>query len=155
MKKLILFILLIIMSFSVLGADPWTIEGNKVYINDSTAYISAEPHTAWNEYVTVELISKQFTGDINVLFGFDTSQVTPKRPEYYSHNLMFDLNGTSYYDDWHTITKEITKINRDFDDKDTWYLLQDVSVTALESNKMRFYMETYEETKYEDRKSVV
>ena len=56
----------------------YTIDGNTVFINDSKAYLSATPHTlAGDGWVEVELGTKQFTGDINVLFGFDTEQVTP------------------------------------------------------------------------------
>ena len=77
--RLFLILLFTLLLSSIAYCDTWTIENDKVYYNDSKVYISAEPHTVWNEDVEIQLTSKIYTGKINVLFGFNTSQVTPSR----------------------------------------------------------------------------
>lgn len=65
--------------------DGGIISGDKVYINDSMAYLVAYPHTITDSgYVNFNLTSKIFSGDIDVVWGFNTSLVKPKSAEYYS-----------------------------------------------------------------------
>lgn len=54
----------------------WIKDGNSVYINDSNVFLDFTPHTSNEPIVT--LISKQYSGDIDLVVGFDTSLVKPK-----------------------------------------------------------------------------
>lgn len=71
-----------------------------MYFDDSNVYIDATPHTLSSSgYVTFNLISKIFTGDIDAAIGFSVSDVKPKMPELwrnYSHTLFrwIDVNQT-------------------------------------------------------------
>lgn len=66
------------------GESNWTIEGNKVYVNDSNVYISAEPHTLENSgYVYFNLTSKFYSGNIDVVWGFDINYLQPRSAEIY------------------------------------------------------------------------
>jgi len=74
-----------------LGNDwNWTKEDDTVYVNNSLAYLSATPHTlASSGWVEFELESKQWSGSIDVGFGFSTT-AKPKKIEIwrnYTHNL--------------------------------------------------------------------
>lgn len=80
-KELIFFLLIITPCF----AADWVIDGNSVYVNDSNAYIMAAPHTLYSSgYVYFNVSSKVYTGDVDVVFGFNTSEVQPKRVELYN-----------------------------------------------------------------------
>lgn len=93
MKKTLIALFLVMFSLSFIpfsDADdsifsPYIIDGNTVYINDSKAFISVTPHTITkSEWITVELMSKHFTGDITVVLGFNGSSMHPEKWELYS-----------------------------------------------------------------------
>ncbi len=76
-------ILLVQSSSPVINAN-YTIEGNRVYINDSKTFINIEPHTIQDsQWVYVNLTSKVYTGDIDVAFGFNTTITKPSKAELY------------------------------------------------------------------------
>lgn len=85
----------IVKSVKVLGDPPinwnWTIENDTVYINNSWVYLSASPHTiASDGWVEFELESKILSGDIDVIWGFNTSEAKPSNPQIwcnYTHNM--------------------------------------------------------------------
>jgi hypothetical protein len=63
----------------------WTMDGNAVYIDDSNVYIRASPHTLSSSgWIYFNLTSKVYTGNIDVVFGFNTTEVKPTRLELYS-----------------------------------------------------------------------
>ena len=68
---------------------PWTIEGDTVFIDDLNVYMSATPHTITDsDYkygypVDFVIKPKQYTGDIDVVFGFDIPSVKPTKAEHY------------------------------------------------------------------------
>ena len=63
----------------------YIIENNTVYINDSNAFISITPHTITSDgWITINLTSKQFTGDIDVIFATNTDELKPKQTLYYN-----------------------------------------------------------------------
>lgn len=75
---------LIIFSVKLQGQEDWTIEGNRVYVEDSNVYISAFPHTiTGNEYVYFNFTSKIYEGNIDVVFGFNTTTFKPRKIEIY------------------------------------------------------------------------
>lgn len=68
----------------------YTIDGNKVYIDDSNAYISAEPNTLVDSgWVYINIRSKIYTGNIDVTLGFDTTVNKPLKAELYSPELIY------------------------------------------------------------------
>lgn len=103
--KLVLLLLvfsLVLLPSGVNSAPPlWTVDGDVVYINDSRIYISATPHTIpESSWVTFNVISKELTGDADVILGFDSEFAKPKGLEFYKptnttsstlHKLSFPL----------------------------------------------------------------
>lgn len=62
----------------------YTISGDRVFIDDANAFLSAEPHTLYSSgWVYFNITSKIFTGDVDAAWGFDTTQVRPKKAELY------------------------------------------------------------------------
>lgn len=135
MKKLtyilitIIFITLTtIFLISSLGEN-WIINGNKVYINDEKVYISAEPHTfIFDDKVEFTIQSKVYTGDVDVVFGFDTEQVKPKGIELW--------NGTH----WNKINKLFTGLDYDFQGANKWYYAKDLPIIQNQTYKVRILL---------------
>ena len=70
-------------SFSKCSREEY--DGDTVYINDSKAYITATPHTIVGDgWVEFGVTAKTFTGDLNVLFGFNNEYIKPTKAEYYN-----------------------------------------------------------------------
>lgn len=84
----------------------YTIDGNSVYIDDSNVYMAQEPHTLYSAgWVTNTLISKQYTGDIDVVFGFDSTTTKPTNAELYSPHNVTEINSyTCESPYWHNST---------------------------------------------------
>jgi hypothetical protein len=78
----------------------WIVEDNSVYVDDAYVFINVTPHTSNNP--VIEFKSKVYTGDVDVVFGFDTDEVVPKsagiNPHYedvpYSYTCDFEFNYT-------------------------------------------------------------
>ena len=80
----VLFFILILPTTGV-GAEDYTIDGDVVYIDNSNVYMSATPHTiASSGWVYFNLTSKQYSGDIDVVWGFNTSVSKPTKAEVYA-----------------------------------------------------------------------
>jgi len=66
-------------------SDNYTIEGDSVYVNDSLIYMKTTPHTvSGSGWVETEFTSKQYSGDVDFAFGFDTTSTKPKALQLYS-----------------------------------------------------------------------
>ncbi|MEK6840336.1 MAG: LamG domain-containing protein, partial [Nanoarchaeota archaeon] len=62
----------------------YEIIGNSVITNDSFVSINITPHTLIGDGpIIIKLISKQFTGDIDLAFATDTTKVKPRQALYY------------------------------------------------------------------------
>lgn len=126
--------------FTIGSAEAYTIEDNKVFVDTARVYFTAEPHTITidDEQIYFELISKQFTGDIDVAFGFDTDIIRPKSAEY--------LN----VDSWNDISNQFNAINYDYGGMDRWYVLNSVNVNQgqLYNLRVNFNALTQGRTKY-------
>jgi len=96
MKKILLLALVGIFLLAIGTSRAYTIEANSVFINDSNAYISAEPHTLYSSgYVTFTVQPKEYTGDVNVIWGFNTSQTIPTSAElYHPHNVSWNTSSS-------------------------------------------------------------
>ena len=80
----VLFFILILLTSGV-EAEDYTIDGDVVYIDDDNVYMSATPHTiASSGWVYFDLTSKQYSGDIDVVWGFNTAVSKPTRAEVYA-----------------------------------------------------------------------
>ena len=103
-KKYILIVGILIFIISILNISKtqqnWIIEGNKVYIDNNLAYISAEPHTLYGDgEVVFNITSKIYEGDIDIFFGFDKNSITPKKVEFYNlSNVNIEKNYTCLTD---------------------------------------------------------
>ena len=64
------------------GLNAWETNGSEVYFEDNKVYISAVDNT--NEPI-IRLISKQYSGDINIAFGFNTQEIQPVKAGYNRH----------------------------------------------------------------------
>lgn len=92
MKNKITFIIIVLAIATAILFSPgartlpgYTIDGNKVYIDDTNIYLSAEPHTIHSRgYVYFNFTSKVYSGDADFIFGFDTDKLTPERLELYN-----------------------------------------------------------------------
>lgn len=152
---------------AALGGD-FEIIGDAVVVNDSRTYLSAEPHTiASSGWVEFTLISKQYSGDIDVVWGFNQTVSRPKNPQiwanythtlwrwievektYFNETTLEFVNYTryekEYYDstfyDWKDINLDFTKKTKDAKGMDTWYILKKVSVEKGKVYKLRCWVE--------------
>ena len=65
--------------------DNYEIVGDSVMVNDSNIYMLITPHTIQHsDWVELEFESKIFSGDVDVVFGFDTDGVIPTKVQYYN-----------------------------------------------------------------------
>lgn len=101
MKKILLFVFVLFLSFSIANAEDWIINGSSVYINDSHVYLATTPHTlSGSDFADFELISKTGITKIDLVWGFDTTDgVRPIKGEYYNpHNATWNTSHFKYYD---------------------------------------------------------
>ena len=95
MKRLsiiILSLILLAIATPAIATEPigdWTIENDKVFVDDNNVYLSATPHTLKGSgWVEFELLSKNYEGEIDVVWGFETSAgVIPKTPQIWADNV--------------------------------------------------------------------
>lgn len=127
-RKIIMILVFLVFIFSISVSIPTTsyiIEGDKVYIDNENATISAKPHTiTGSKWVSFNLTSKKYSGNVNILFGFD-NVVRPKkallyRPagidvEYnFTCSAPFWFNYTllpNHFWCWHNISEPVTGEN--------------------------------------------
>jgi hypothetical protein len=65
------------------AAPDYTIDGDVVYIDDAKATIKVYPHTTSGGWVYVNVTSKTYEGDIDILFGYDSNKSKPRTASYY------------------------------------------------------------------------
>lgn len=87
-------------------AGNWVLDGDSVYVNDSNVYISVSPHTLQHSGdITIDLRSKVYSGDIDVLFGFDSSHALPSNARLYNpHNVTETHSYTCSDPNWYNYT---------------------------------------------------
>lgn len=169
-------------------AQDWIIDGNKVYFEDNNVYISAEPHTTIGSGTVINtIVSKQFTGLVDIAYGFNSETSTPTKPRYLGTSLNYytcagdiafnsthfmctitnstnpqGITYTHHYDggdipsktawwevpQWKPLTA-FEKIKYNYDNKDTWYIIKDVPVTAGQENKIKFQLNVNGDGKYD------
>ncbi len=76
-------------------------EEDRVYVDDTEAYISAEPRTLTADgYVYLNVTSKAYGGELDLCFGFDSKQAYPTRLELYDPQVevvQHELNVSVYW----------------------------------------------------------
>jgi hypothetical protein len=83
-KKISIIIVFLLLICGISTADNYIINDDTVYIDDSKVYLSATPHTLSSSgWVYFNLTSKVYTGDIDVVWGFNTTISKPTKAELY------------------------------------------------------------------------
>jgi len=113
----LLFILIAFIPTYTATAMDYVINGTGVYIDDANVYLDAIPHTRTDDgYVYFNLISKKYTGNIDVLLGVDTERARATQAE------LFTVDG------WNDISGKFETYNIDYDGKNKWYMLDNINV---------------------------
>lgn len=119
---------------STASPSDWTIDGDTVYIDDENAYLSATPHTIVEDtWVTFQVRSKDYEGDIDACWLFDTTNCKPTKPVYYKVG-----DG-----DWTELTKEFTVETIDFENMNKAYLLKNINI----QNNTDYYLKCFVDIK--------
>lgn len=124
--------IIILCSICTASADvgDWVIDGNKVYVDDSKVYLSAEPHTLPESgFVYFDINPKTYTGDVDLYFGFNSDGLKPTSA-YYNNN-----------GEWINIASHFNKINYDYDVFDRWYYSNNLPVQADKTYTIAVWME--------------
>jgi len=86
-KNLIIFGMLFLIGIGIFlisaAGESYTIQGDSVFIDDAKVFINITPHTSNNPII--ELTSKIYSGEIDIILGFNTSQIKPKGAETNPH----------------------------------------------------------------------
>lgn len=122
---LLFFIFLLIPS-----VNAYEIVGNSVVEEDENVYFSITPHTLTQSgYQEIKLISKTYSGNIDVAFGFNKEGANP---------LILDVNTG---DSWINIASSFNKVTHDFQGYDTWYIAKNLNVNAGQEYTTRMYLD--------------
>lgn len=121
---------LLILFLCILPSSAYEINGNIVYIDNSKVFMSAYPHTLDNDgYVTFELESKQYSGLIDIYWGFDSLSAKPISVEYWND------------DNWIDISHLFKQKRFDWDNKDLWYYIEDFNINTNQIYTIRAYID--------------
>ncbi len=115
--------------FTIVSAEAqnYVIDDNRVYVDTPRVHFMADPHTItpFDDYIYFQLISKVYSGDISVAFGFDTDIIRPRSAEYYG--------GGS----WNDISNSFDVINFNHGNMNRWYVLDSVNVNSGQLYNLR------------------
>ena len=131
-KKYMLLISILLLSISTSFAQ-YTIYEDAVFLNSSAADIKVYPHTQLGDgWVTFQLNSKRYSGDVNLLWGFNKTNAVPKAALFYNQNTQR----------WQTLPDDFAnKRTFSLDGKNLWYVAPNVPVEANHTYKMRVYLD--------------
>jgi hypothetical protein len=126
----------VLIAFAIPAASAYEIDGDYVIEEDSNIYISAYPHTLTlpDQEAYFTIISKKFTGEIDLVFGFDMETIRPKSAEFYKDG------------EWIDISERFNSLVRDYQGFDKWYYLKNVTVQEDEEYYMKVRMKTFSST---------
>ena len=135
-KQLLLIILLLLQTLSVFipstASAEWIIDGDTVYVDNAQAYLSVTPHTVIeSEEVTFHLKSKQYSGDIDAIWLFNTSNCRPKKPVYVKVG----------EGNWSLLSKDIIVENISYQGYNKAYMLESVNINQDVDYYLRCPME--------------
>jgi hypothetical protein len=130
--RISLFLMVFIITtflFSASATD-YTIDNDLIYIDDNNVYLSAYPHTlSESGYVYFNLTSKQYSGNIDFLFGFNSFQCKPISAE------------VLIADNWIDISDRFNSINYNYDGLNKWYHLNEISIYSNTNYTLRAYLQ--------------
>jgi len=87
------------------SSQSWVIEGDKVYVDDANVFIQAEPHTITGSgSVLFNFTPKAYTGDVDVVWGFDTDEARPTAAWLYSPHEIATTHSYTCNDDYFNYT---------------------------------------------------
>ena len=108
----------------------WIIDDDKIYVDDSKVYLSAEPHTISDSgFVYFTIKSKQYSGNVDLYYGFNSGGLKPTRAYYHNGN------------EWVNIASQFDKTNYDYDGLDTWYYSNNLPIQAGQNYSIAVWME--------------
>lgn len=134
-------------------------DGDTVFVNDSNAFLSATPHTVQGvQPVEFVVQSKVFTGNVNVLFGYNGEYLKPFKlerwnphEECYEGIIDYDENNEPinetfcYQFNWTIVTNSqsgFTHVNYNLDGKTDWYYRPNFPIVAGQEYKIRVWIES-------------
>jgi len=141
MKKHLLVIMLLLLNsiivfIPVMGVDE-VYDGDTVYIDNENAYLSANPHTIKkDEWITFTVRSKDYEGDIDAVWLFDTTFCRPTAPVYYKIG-----EGA-----WNLLEKEFVITTIDFENMTKAYALKDITIVKDVNYSLKCYVTMTEGT---------
>ena len=78
-------------------SDDYIIDGSDVYIDTPKAYIRAPGEIHGSGWTHLNFIGKQFSGDIDLALGFDTTHLIPKKAEFYNPHFVYTSHTMMIY----------------------------------------------------------
>jgi hypothetical protein len=123
--------ILVVFGFSLIAltmsAEAETIDGRKVYVDTARLYFEAFPHTihTGDDTIYFDFMSKDFNGNIDIAFGFDTDIVKPKKAEL--------LIGA----EWIDVSSAFLPVGYEYGGMDRWYIAQSINIDSMVHYKMR------------------
>ena len=130
MKKRISFFLFFILAFSFLplladtsvkAQTDYVVDGDLVYIDDENVYIGVYPHTSSGGWVYLNFTSKRYDGNLDFLFGFNSSLSLPVKAEWYNPHVELIERTHTIHDQYFSNTTYF-KANYTFTSHDPTYL---------------------------------
>jgi len=90
----------------------WIIDENSVYVDDSKVFAKATPHTIHGRtWVTFDFRSKEYTGDVDFIWGFDVPTVRPVKCEIWQNTEHVKI-GHQIVEHWGTtVVEDVTSYN--------------------------------------------
>jgi len=135
--SLILLLIFSLPPFNIISfaSDNWIIDGDTVYIDDTNVYLSATPHTIKEStWVTFQLRTKNYSGDIDAVWFFNTNNCKPRKPVYYK----IDDN------DWEVLTKNFIVENIDYENMTKAYSLENINI----QNNINYSLKCFIDAKF-------
>lgn len=115
-----------------------------IFIDNANIYLSSTPEKIMqNGWVEFELETKTYTGEINVYWGFNTTNTHPIKAEIWSNQTNGTTNGL-----WIELT-DFQIIEYPLLNSNTWYYLENTPIIATERYKVRIYLEIDEKGEYD------
>ena len=136
-KHLLIIILLLLNVLTVFVADDGEslgeiYDGETVYIDNENAYLSANPHTINKDgWVTFTVRSKDYEGDIDAVWLFDTTNCRPTQPVYYKIG-----DGA-----WNLLEKEFDIRDINYENMTKAYSLKDVTIVKDVNYSLKTYVD--------------
>lgn len=149
---LFIFVLLVVAGSTVLvlGENAFVVDGNRVYVDDSMVYISVQPHTLKSSgYIYVNFTSKVYTGNADIVFGFDTNIAKPMKAELYAPYYVY-WNTSHSYKAWNVTSVVVSTAPCDYGNEYNQYK-RNITQSHISSNWSEiisdvFCFDSYEQT---------